>query len=105
MGNIHYRAIHTKSLWRKVNSHFTIENAIDGINGATGLFARQARIDFSKHGDPLYVLIWEDNAQIGYLIKENNSKNGIDKVEISINDIIRYEQNGEANPNELADYF
>lgn len=46
MGNICYRAVHTKSQWRKVNTHQSLSAAVTGKDGAAGLFARKVRINY-----------------------------------------------------------
>lgn len=57
MVKVNYRAVHTKSMWRKVSTHQSLESAINGKDGAAGLFARKARINFETHGDPCYVQV------------------------------------------------
>jgi hypothetical protein len=73
MAKVNYRAVHTKSMWRKVSTHQSLESAINGKDGAAGLFARKARINFETHGDPCYVLVREDCAQSGFIIKPDPS--------------------------------
>jgi len=65
--------VHTKSPWRKVGHHKTLEAAIDGKDGAAGLFAHKARIDYEEHGDPRYVIVWKQGAQSGFVIKSRVS--------------------------------
>lgn len=106
MGNISYRAVHTKTLWRKVNSHESLESAINGKDGAAGLFARKVRINYETHGDPRYVIALEQGAQSGFVIKANpTSPKGIQQTTIPISDILAFERNGKASPSELERYF
>jgi len=106
MGNISYRAVHTKSLWRKVNTHQSLESAINGKDGAAGLFARKVRISYETHGDPRYVVVWEQGAQSGFVIKPDpTSPKGIQQASIPLSDILAFERNGKANPSELEKYF
>ncbi len=69
MSNINYRAIHTKSRWRKVKTHKSLESALDGPNGASSLFTGKVRIDYRRHGQPLYVFVWEDGAMEGWALR------------------------------------
>lgn len=105
-GSIHYRAIHTKSLWRKVNSHKSLDGAINGKDGAAGLFARKVRINYGTHGDPLYVLVWESGASSGYVIKADPSgANGIRIASAPMADLQRFEMREQASQRELEPYF
>ena len=105
-GSINYRAIHTKNMWRKVGTHTSLENAILGKDGAAGLFARKVRIDYAKHGDPLYVLVWESGAMSGYVIKSDPSDpNGIRIARVPIQDLLNFEARRQAGQRELEKYF
>jgi hypothetical protein len=106
VGNINYRAVHTKSLWRKVSTHQSLESAINGKDGAAGLFARKVRINYETHGDPCYVFVWEQGAQSGFVIKSDSSApKGIRQVSIPISDILAFESKGQASQSELRRYF
>jgi 5-methylcytosine-specific restriction protein A len=89
MSAINYRAMHTKTKWRKVRNHKSLETALDGKDGAAGLFARKVRIDYAKHGDPLYAFIWEDGATQGWAVKP--SSDGISKKQVPLHLIIDLE--------------
>lgn len=55
-----YRAVHKNTPWRKVRGHASVESAVFGRkDGAPGLFDYKVRIDYKKHGEPLYAVIWE----------------------------------------------
>lgn len=106
MGNINYRAIHTKALWRKVSTHRSLDAAINGKDGAAGLFARKARINYATHGDPLYVLVWETGSASGYVIKADGAApSGLRKAVIPIGTIQQFEDRGQASPAELERFF
>lgn len=103
---ITYRAIHTKTKWRKAANHQSIESAINGVNGAAGLFARKVRIDYEKHGEPLFVLVWESGAKNGFaLSKDKNQLNGIRKILVPIEKLLSFERQGSANEQELDALF
>lgn len=105
-GSIQYRAIHTKNLWRKVNSHKSLDAAINGKDGAAGLFARKVRVNYETHGDPHYVLVWESGASSGYVIKADPSgANGIRIASAPMADLLRFEMREEASQRELELYF
>jgi len=105
-GQILYRAIHTKTMWRKVGSHASVHNAVLGKDGAVGLFARKVRIDYEKHGDPLYVLVWEAGAHGGDVIKADpSSPNGIRFSSVPMADLLAFEARGQAGQRELERYF
>lgn len=77
MSNVNYRAAHTKSKWRKVRTHKSVESALNGPNGAVALFAGKVRIDYEKHGKPLYAFVWEDGDMEGWAVRQ--SETGLDK--------------------------
>lgn len=105
-GAINYRAIHTRNLWRKVGNHTSLEKAILGKDGAVGLFARKVRIDYAKHGDPLYVLVWEGGADKGFVIRpDSNSPEGIRVASVPMHDIQDFESRGQASQRALDKYF
>jgi 5-methylcytosine-specific restriction protein A len=89
MSAINYRAMHTKTKWSKVRNHKSLETALDGKDGAAGLFARTVRIDYAKHGDPQYAFIWEDGATRGWVVKP--SSNGISKKQVPLHIIMDLE--------------
>ena len=89
MSAINYRAMHTKTKWRKVRTHKSLETALDGKDGAAGLFARKVRIDYAQHGDPLYAFIWEDGAIQGWAVKP--SSDGISKKQVPLHLIMDLE--------------
>ena len=106
MTKVFYRAIHTKSLWRRVNSHLTLENAIHGKDGAAGLFARKARINYETHGDPLYVVIWEDGAQKGVVVRPTPTNlTKTMEASIPVSTILQFEENGQADQKYLEQCF
>ena len=103
---VFYRAIHTRTLWRKVGSHLNLEKAIYGVDGAAGLFAHRVRIDYEKHGGPCYVLVWLEGASTGYAIKPDSSADkGIRVVSVSMSDLLAYERKGQASATELEHHF
>jgi len=105
-GSILYRAVHTKNPWRKVGSHRTLEAALNGRDGAVGLFARKARIDYAKHGDPFYVVVWQAGSSTGYVVKADSAASlGVRQVEVSTADLQAFEDQGGASLAILARYF
>ena len=106
-GKIIYRAVHTKTLWRKVGSHQSLDAAINSKDGAARLFSRKARIDYQRHGDPLYVLVWEEgNVQEGYVIKrDTTASNGIKVTAMPVQLLAQFEKRGEACADELEMWF
>ena len=105
-GKVHYRAIHMKSKWRKANNHGSLNSAIYGPNGAAGLFAGKVRIDYTAHGDPVYVLAWQEGAQNGHAIKRDAADpKGIRVVSVPIGDLLGFDACGQASQSELERYF
>ena len=105
-GTINYRAIHTKSLWRKVNSHQSLHAAVSGKDGAAALFARKVRINYQTHGDPMYVLVWEDGSAEGYAIKAAPTQpGGIRQVTVPSATLMGFERHGHASHNDLEGLF
>lgn len=81
--------MHTKNKWRKVHNHKSLETALDGKDGAPRLFARTVRIDYARHGDPLYAFIWEDGAIQGWAVKP--SPDEISKKQVPLHLILNLE--------------
>lgn len=68
-GIVNYRAIHTRTGWRRAGNHKSEESAIRGPNGAAALFAGRVQTDYARHGEPLFVLVWLTGAASGKVIK------------------------------------
>lgn len=103
---MHYRAVHAKTKWHKVNSHGSLNSALSGPNGAAALFAGKVRIDYTAHGEPMYVLVWQDGANSGYAIKRTASgSNGVTTISVPIDALLRFERQGQASQTELETYF
>lgn len=100
-----YRAVHVRTAWRKAFNHKTMDSALHGINGATGLFAGRARIDYTKHGDPRYVLIWERGQETGYAVRQASISAGITIVQIPVAELLVFEAHGQADTARLDTYF
>ncbi|MGG5143871.1 MULTISPECIES: HNH endonuclease [Alcaligenes] len=102
-----YRAVHKNTPWRKVSGHATLENALYGKNnGAPGLFAYRVRIDYKKHGEPLYAIIWEDNATFGFVVKKDSAScDGTSNVKVPIDVLLEYDARGGASTTELEALF
>ncbi len=106
-GRIRYRAVHTKTAWRKVHSpHASMENALYGKDGAAGLFAGQVRIDYEKHGQPLYALVWQEGFEKGFVVKgDPGQPNGIRVIETSSAALDNFEQRNSCDVKALAQLF
>lgn len=103
---IQYRAIHTKTSWRKAGGHVSMENAISGRNGAAGLFAGTVRINYEVHGEPLFVMVWQPSQEIGKLIRRaGGAGRGIEIVDILVEDLNRFDAQGCVDLALLAGYF
>lgn len=101
-----YRAIHTKTKWRRVNSHQSLDSATQGKDGARGLFTRRVRIDYEKHGDPLFVLVWEPTAEFGVAFCPDPSRaSGMREISVPVSKMEEFEGNGKADLGWLDDAF
>ena len=102
-----YRAVHKNTPWRKVRGHASLESALFGRkDGAPGLFGYQVRIDYKKHGEPLYAVIWEDHANFGFVLKkDSSSSDGTARVQVPVHVLLSYEANGGASLAELEVHF
>lgn len=99
---VHYRAVHTKSLWRKVDRHRSIAAALEGKDGAAALFARKVRIDYETHGEPKFVLIWQDAASTGWLVRRDpERRDQVIKVKVPSHALAAFEHRGFASDLEL----
>lgn len=99
-----FRAVHTKNKWRK-SRHETLANARSiGKRSALALFkGENDYIDIAKHGPPLYVIIWEEKASTGEIIRQ--STRGIEGATVEIEDIMRWEVAGGGDQREFESYF
>ena len=105
-GRVYYRAVHTKTDWRKVESHTSLNNAIYGKDGAAALFAGAVRIDYERHGQPKFVIVWEEGAEAGHVVRA--SKSGPSNVEVAtipVSAINMLERDGRADDRDLTAYF
>lgn len=101
--SVNYRAVHTKSAWRIARGHKSLENAIYGKDGAAGLFARKVRIDYEKHGAPLYVFIWQSGCSTGFVVTSNSATTaGITVTELPVATIEGFEAYGGVCADTLA---
>jgi hypothetical protein len=106
VGRINYRAVHTKSGWRKAGGHGSMDSAIYGKSGAAGLFAGTVRIDYERHGAPLYVLVWRDGEPTGKVIRPHlDSRSGIELADIPAAAILSIDAHGNPVLGELASFF
>lgn len=103
--SIIYRAVHVRTAWRKAFNHKTMESALHGINGAAGLLAGRARIDYSMHGEPKYVLVWESSQKAGYAVRRASGAAGIEIVSIPIDELLAFEVQGKADIARLDEHF
>ena len=103
---VNYRAVHIKSAWRIARGHKSIENAVYGKDGAAGLFAGKVRIDYERHGAPLYVVVWQSGRSTGLLVTSSSeSSTGIAVAELPVAAIEAFENQGGAPTEVLARYF
>lgn len=103
---INYRAVHSKTRWRKVNSHGSLESAISGVNGAAGLFAGKVRIDYEKHGAPLYVLVWQTGAPSGLALRRQGASiGGLQQVAVPMERLLEFERQQGSGDLQLSALF
>lgn len=103
--SIMYRAVHVRTAWRKAFNHRTLESALRGINGAAGLFAGRARIDYAVHGEPKYVLVWVSGQETGYAVRRAAGSGGIAIVLVPVDELLLFEAQGRADTARLDEYF
>lgn len=105
--NVRYCAVHETTAWRKVMSHTSLESALFGKkDGAPGLFEHRARIDYVKHGEPLFVVIWEKGKSTGFIVKsDSSSSDGTARVPVDARRLQQYDANGGASIAELEAHF
>jgi hypothetical protein len=103
---VNYRAVHAKSAWRIARGHKSMENAIYGKDGAAGLFAGRVRIDYERHGAPLYVIVWQSGRSTGFVVTSSSaSSTGIAVAELPVTAIEGFEALGGASTETLAQFF
>lgn len=104
---IQFRAIHTKTRWRPA-SHETASNALGKRRGARALFDHLNKaIDYGKHGEPLYVIIWDERRpESGEIVKPDHSQwDGLQHAPISDQEISRFENGALPSDTELEQLF
>lgn len=102
-----FRAVHTRTRWRKAR-HETLANARSiGNRSARALFrGENDAIDREKHGEPLYVVIWADGAACGEVLKPDAlSDRGFRTELVALEDIRRWENARGVADEELEGYF
>lgn len=101
-GCVHYRAVHAKTPWRKVDRHGSIAAALDGKDGAVALFARKVRINYEAHGDPKFVLVWQEGASTGWIVRPDpEQRDGVMKSEVPAAALLVFERTGFASESEI----
>ncbi|MQM29797.1 MAG: hypothetical protein CRU78_04285 [Candidatus Accumulibacter phosphatis] len=104
---IQFRAVHTKTRWRRA-SHESVANALGNKRGARALFDHLNKaIDYSKHGEPLYVLIWDERLPgSGEIVKPDHSRwDGLQHAPVSDQEINRFESGAAASDEDLDLFF
>lgn len=105
--SIFFRAVHTKTRWRKAR-HVTLDSArLSGKRSARALFRRENdAIDYEKHGEALFVVVWVDGATKGEVLRPDTiAYGGVRSEEVMLDDILRWEGAGMAPIEELESYF
>ncbi len=104
---INFRAVHTNRPWRKAQ-HASIYNATDGPDGAKNLLRRAGRVGkkWNDYGPVSCVFVWEDGVDPGlaYRLKPSSSHD-IQKAEVPLSHLARYELAKECPASEIESYF
>jgi hypothetical protein len=104
--SINYRAIHSRTGWRKAFNHKSIDSALNGVNGAAGLFAGKARIDYGKHGEPRYVIVWATGQETGYLVRPvPGSQSELSVVPVPVAMLFEFDARGGAEVSWIERHF
>ena len=105
---ISYRAVHERSLWRKVQIHKTLDSAIDGKDGAKALLLRKGRVGekWEQYGRPLCVFVWDSTQPNGYLLRTNpKNPTQVQIIELPLEIISRHEARQSCSEVEIKQYF
>jgi len=88
---IQFRAVHTKTRWRPA-SHETLANALGKNRGARALFDHTNKaIKYATHGEPLYVIVWDERQDHGEIVKPDHSEwDGLRHASIGIAEILHF---------------
>jgi len=101
-GRVHYRAVHEKTLGRKVDRHGSIAAALDGKDGAAALFARKVRINYETHGNPKFVVVWQEGAISGWIVRPDPKRHGqVIRVKVPVSALKAFELRGFASESEI----
>lgn len=105
MGNIHYRAVHTRAPWRKVENHQTLTNALHGPKGARSLLSGRIADRITTYGPANCVIVWQDGSSEGTVLRRSRSGNGIDEANVPLQTILRFESQQGVSQRELDEIF
>lgn len=104
---IQFRAVHIKTRWRRA-SHESIANALGKTRGAKALFDHLNKvIDYAEHGEPLYVIIWDERKKgSGDIVKPDHTQwDGLQHAPIPDEAIGRFERSKLPTDEELEQFF
>ena len=102
-----FRAVHAKNPWRKA-AHESLNNATStGRRSALALFEyRNDAVDYTKEGEPLYVVLWHKDASEGQVIKHDpNAADGLRYSEPVSRSVIDHWEKQSGAPNEVLEHY
>lgn len=108
---VQFRAVHAINRWRP-SDHETEKHALVGssstdMRSARALFEhRNTAIDYSREGEPRFVVVWNPNANVGTIVRPDSSESdGFRRALIPMAHIERFEREGPSSDAELERYF
>lgn len=104
---VQYRAVHTRSPWRKVSIHKSVKSAVDGKDGAKALLLQKGRLarKWETYGRPVGVFVWEDGDRSGLLLRLNSVGTQVEQVAIPVAVILRLDALQVCDESEIEAFF
>ena len=105
---IKYRAVHAKDTWRKVNSHRSLDSAINGNDGARNLLFRRGRVGkkWEDYGAVRCVFVWEEGSGRGTALRlQPGSTTDVQTATVPVHKLEEWDQKGGCPDREIDGCF
>jgi hypothetical protein len=105
---IKYRAVHAHNSWRKVNSHRSLDFAINGNDGAKNLLQRKGRVGkkWDDYGAVRCVFVWEKGTSQGTALRlKPGSTTDVQTASVALDKLQGWDQKGGCPDREIDGCF
>ena len=104
---IKYRAVHARNSWRKVNSHRSLDSAVNGNDGAKNLLQRKGRVGKKWHdyGAVRCVFVWEEGSGQGTALRLKPGSTDVQTSTVPVHQLEEWDQKGGCSDREIDSCF